>query len=102
MDNSVKNDLQKDIFELLELDQSSDDEKAKIFAKMLEVVQLRVINRLGDELSEQDADELNRLIETEPESAEDFIEKKLPNYADYFKQEAEKYKNELVIKMQER
>lgn len=101
MEASNSDQIKSDIFTLLNLHDSSDEEKGEIFAKILEVIQLRVIKRIGDELSQEDVQKFDELIEQDSPDAEEFLQEKISNYDEIFKEEAEKYKNELILKTRE-
>ena len=55
--------IEKDVFQLLGLEGSSEEDKKKVIDDMLETIQNRVVARLHDSLSEEDRSELERLNE---------------------------------------
>lgn len=60
---STKELIEKDLFELLGIQDSSDEYKSQLLESMSKTVDARVINRLSDMLSEEDSKKFEELAE---------------------------------------
>jgi len=68
MDNGifVSNEdlLEKDIFELLGIQNASEDQKNTILTRMVQTVNMRVAQRIASELSDEEAEEFRQYCES--------------------------------------
>lgn len=55
--------LNKDILSLMQADNLPDDEKQKLYEKMLGTIQNRVIARITDKLTDEEVEELKKLLD---------------------------------------
>ena len=99
--DDVKNDAEKNIFELLGAEDISEEEKAALLTQMLDLIDTRVLDRVLEDLSEEERIELERISkEDNTEAFEKFIEEKVPNYEALYVEEAKKLRQQLVIDME--
>lgn len=74
---TVEELLSKDIFELLNIEEASEERKAAVLKAIADLVDTRVVNRLANMMSDDDAKEFGRLAESgEKEKLIDFLVKK--------------------------
>jgi hypothetical protein len=99
MNEETNQKIQKDLFEELNIANIPDEEKGALLAHMLEVVQTRVILRISEMLSEEDMAKFNSMVEAEEDDAkiDDFLNEKVPNIDELYKEEASKLRQELII-----
>lgn len=89
----------KDLFILLGLQNLPEERKAELMQKMGSLVQRDVMMRVIDELSEDEKDEFQKLIEDHPEDFKrmcTFIEGKVPDVDDIVKESIESLRAELL------
>jgi len=81
----------------LGLENLSEEEKLKVLEETSDIVFDRVLIRLMNELSEEEANEFNNLLENEKEDeVAKVLYAKFPNINDIFDEEIEKVKEELA------
>lgn len=94
---TVEEILEKDIFELLGVANTSAEEKQALLAKLTSVVDARVINRVAELLSEKEAEEFATLAEAgDGQKLADFLVDKEIDLAQIVSEEATKYRVEFV------
>lgn len=94
---TVKDIIEKDIFELLGASALSGEQKDELSAKMLETVNLRVIDRIDQSFSDEEVAEWSKLIEEGDQAKIDqFMKSKNINTEELMLEEALKYKAEIT------
>ena len=89
--------LEKDIIELLGLDNLPEDKKAALLAKMAETVLNRISLRILDQLSDADQKRFNALLKQKTADAEidQFLKSKIKNLDEMRMAEILRFKQEL-------
>lgn len=96
-DLTAKDIIEKDIFELLGAQTLSDAEKQDLAAKMLETINLRVIDRIDEGFSDEEIGEWGNLInEGKTEKIDQFMKSKNIDVEALMLEEALKYKAEIA------
>jgi len=94
--------LNKDILELMGAQNLPQEKKQEIYQKMIETIQNRVIAKILDQLSEQDAEEWKKLLDSgDKQKAEEFLKTKQIDVAKLMLEESIIYKTEMVGLMEE-
>ncbi|MFA7142019.1 MAG: DUF5663 domain-containing protein [Candidatus Paceibacterota bacterium] len=89
-------DLTKTLFNELGLENIDTEEKEKILEQTADIVLERVLLRLMNELEEEDAKDLNELLEKgKDEEVATILYEKFPNIDEIFNEEINKFKQEL-------
>lgn len=89
--------LNKDILELMGVKDMPESKKQELYQKMLETVQNRVINRVGEQLSDEDVEAWNKVAETKDQGKmEEFLQSKSIDLGKMMMEESLVYKAELV------
>jgi len=89
--------LNKDILELMDAGDLSEEKKRELYIKMLETIQNRTIARIFDQLSPEDGEKLKQLIDSNNKAEiESFLKSKGIDIAQMMLEEAIIYKSELV------
>lgn len=92
--------VNKDLFELLGIEKASDEIKQKILEKMMTTVDARVVNRVAELLSEEDAKHFHQLSEqNDPQRIIDFLVSKEIDLPQIVTQEATRHRTEIVQMM---
>lgn len=87
----------EDIFTAIGAKDLTDDDKAKLFVKMIESVQIRTIGKIFETLDQDKKLELEKIIEEEEAPEMDrFLDDNVPNYEEIFASEAKKLQLELI------
>ncbi len=87
----------KDLIKELGLENLSVDEQEKLVSDMSEVVYERVLLRVVEELSDEEATELNNLFEKgNMEKIDQYLRDRVPDFASILKKEIEKYQEEMI------
>jgi len=87
-----------DIFAVMGAGNIPDEDKGALLAKMLQVVQTRVLLKILDSLSDKEDSELNAIADRgDAEELEQFLRTHVPNYDQLFEDEAKLLRQELVI-----
>lgn len=75
-----------------------DDAKQAALGNILQTLNLRVAQRIADNLSEDQMDEFDRLTEGEPdeEALSNWLKKQVPNYNELINEEAGKMREEAM------
>ena len=95
MDN--QNFLQANIIQDLGLDKLSAEEQAKALMEVGKIIFQRVILRVMDELSEEDKNEFDKLLDekmNDETAILNFLQSKLPNFNDLVNEEVAGFKKE--------
>lgn len=95
--------LNADLFDELGLDALSPEERVRFLEEMGGIVQQRVMIRVFDELSDEQKDELEAIIQTNPDNPQKVVEYvlvALPDYEALALEEMALYKKELVERFQ--
>ena len=71
-------DIQKNILAELELLPLPEEKKVALLNKMVELVQKRLLLRIVDSLSEEDAAELEKIAEDDKDRLFQFLQKRIP------------------------
>ncbi len=94
---SVEEILEKDIFELLDIDGASDERKQQLIQTMVTTVEARVVNRVAELLSDTEADEFKRVAEAgDPQKLADFLVETEIDLPRIVSEEATKHRIEVV------
>ncbi len=87
----------KDLIKELGLENLSVDEQEKLVSDMSEVVYERVLLRVVEKLSDEEATELNNLFEKgNMEKIDQYLRDRVPDFASILKKEIEKYQEEMI------
>lgn len=95
----IKDYLTKDLFEELNLDNLSLEERIEFIEKFGQVIEEKVLNRIMIELPEDDQKTLDELMKKELENSDlikDFLDKKMPNLEQIAEEEIANYKKILI------
>ncbi len=95
----IKQLIEKDLITELGLGDLADEKKIELVIKWGNVVQKDIMIRVLTELSENDKEELDKLLVGKGENFEEiyqFLEKKLPNLDEVVKEEIEKFREEMI------
>jgi hypothetical protein len=87
--------LNENIIGLLGLESLPDNEKQAMLEKMTELIQKRLMLRVMDVLSEEDAKQMAD-VEKNPQEILALIAEKVPNFEDLVKEEVVKLKEEML------
>ena len=93
-----KDILQQNIISALKLEALEDDKKIVLVDKMSEIVQGRLTLRVLEEMSENDRNEFEKILDSSPEGASDFLQKVFPDFLEIVEEEVVKLKQELIKK----
>jgi hypothetical protein len=89
--------IEKDIFELMGLENSSEEDKKIVMADMMETIENRVTGRLFDALSEEDRVVFEGLVEAgDDEKIKQFLKEKDIDVVKITAEEALFYKTEIL------
>jgi succinate dehydrogenase flavin-adding protein (antitoxin of CptAB toxin-antitoxin module) len=89
--------IDKDILELIGGENMSPEEKDEIYKKMMETIQTRVMARVDDLLSDEDAEDVKQFLETDDkEGFEQFMTERNIDIKLLYSEETLFYKLELV------
>lgn len=93
--------FQKDLITELGLQDLPDDKKEQFVLKVGELIQQNIILRVLDELSDKDKDEFEQVLtDNNPEKILAFLQSKIPNLEELFKEEVAKFKQTAISRMQ--
>lgn len=97
----IKNLFQKDLITELGLQDLPEDKKEQLILKIGELIQQNIILRVLNELSDKDKDEFDKVLaEENGEKTLAFLQSKLPNLEEIFKEEIAKFKESAIAQMQ--
>ncbi len=89
--------LEKDILELLGLEDLPEDQKRDLLTKMGELIEDRITLRILDFLTEEDRKKMDELLEKGKEKElDEFLKEKVPNLEELVLAEVLSFKEELV------
>lgn len=89
----------KNIIKELGLDDLSVEEQEKLLEEMAEIVYKKILLRVVNRLSEEEIAELNNLLDKKDyEKVNSYIEEKIPDFMEIFKQEIETFQEEIIKK----
>jgi hypothetical protein len=90
--------IQTNIFDLLGLQQLSNDRKEELLGQMAQVVQDRITDRLIEAMSAEQRTSFEQLLNTNPDPAavDSFLRQAVPEYETIAQEEASKFKQELT------
>lgn len=94
--------LDDDFLNDLGLGAASDDKKQAFLGQVLETLELRVGNRLSENLTDEQLDDFERTVgqaEDSGDAAEQWLKVNNPNYEQIVQEELSKLKSELQSKM---
>lgn len=95
--NAVEDIFNKDILELLGGENLPEEDKQKLYDKMLETTRFRVIATIHDSLSDEDREKWRQLFDTADQAQIDqFLRERNIDIAKLMAEEALKYKFEMV------
>jgi succinate dehydrogenase flavin-adding protein (antitoxin of CptAB toxin-antitoxin module) len=98
----LKKEAEKDLFESLGAKDIPNEEKGELLAKMMDLVQKRVVVRISEQLNDEQIKEFERLVEAgDDEATEKYLEAQVPDYDRLFVEEAKKLRHELIINLSE-
>lgn len=94
---SVKDILDKDLFELLGIENASDEQKQALLITMINTVDARVANRVASLLSDDDAEKFKQLADAgDSDALVDFLVKKEIDLPQIVSEEATRYRVEVA------
>ena len=89
--------LEKDIFELLGIPNAPEDQKNEILTTMIQTVNLRVAQRIADELTDEDAEQFKQLCESgDSDNVAAFLTEKNIDLPNIVAEEATRYRVEMA------
>jgi len=95
--NNLTHLLDKDILEIIGGKDLSQEKKEKLYTRMAETIQNRVIARIYDKLSEENAIQVDSLLESDDKNQlEQFLKEKNIDLAKMLLAEAIVYKSEMI------
>lgn len=90
-------DLNTDIFKELGLENISENEKVELLLEMAKTVQMRISDRVINQLTEADQKKLDELMAKNDDIAiDEFLTAKVPNIDDIAMEELVKFKQEMA------
>ncbi len=90
----------EDLFSALGIKDMPDEEKASLLARMLEIVQTRVFDKIYDLLSTTQQDEFVALLEdADPDVMQDYLQDHIPGYEKMYEDEGRILRQELILKL---
>lgn len=96
-DQEIKNVLEKDLLELIGGANLPPEKKQELYTKMAETVQNRAIARIFDQLSDEEGQELDKLIDGgDQNKVDEYLKSKNIDITSVLTQEAVIYKTEMV------
>jgi hypothetical protein len=94
---SVEELLQKDLFELLGVENADESKKKELLETMMRAVDARVLNRVAELLTSKEVEKFNELAETgDPQELADFLVEQEIDLPQIVSEEATKYRIEAV------
>jgi len=94
---TVEELLEKDIFQLLEIEGADEATKKQIFQTMLNTVNARAINRVASLLTEKEAEEFKELAERgDPPKLQHWLDEREIDLPKIITEEAIRYRTEIV------
>lgn len=88
---------EQNIINILGIEALPDERKIAIIERVSELVQKRLFVRLLDFLNASDKEELTRFLDSgDQKGLGDFLQEKVPNFADWIEEEVRKIKKELA------
>jgi hypothetical protein len=101
--STPKNKIQKDLFKEMGLDGLPEEKKTELMMKWGEIVQKDVVIRVVREMSEENKEELDKMLAENKSWDEiyEFLEDKFDDLDDIVKEETTKFQKELVENAQE-
>lgn len=94
--------LEQNIITVLNLQALDDEKKIALIDKMAEVVQKRLTLRVLDEMSEQDKNEFEKILDSSPDNVSEFLQKVFPNFLEMVQEEVVRLKKELINRFKEK
>jgi len=92
--------FEEDLFVVLGAQNSSEDEKAILLARMIEIVQTRVMEKIYNALTEQEREEFMRLLEsTDSDDVNTYVSQRVPNFQNLYEEEGRILRQELIVKL---
>lgn len=94
---TVEDILEKDLFELLRIPNASDEEKQRIIQSMVTTVDARVVGRVVELLSDEEADQFKTIAEAgDPQKLVDFLVEKEIDLPQVVSEEVTRHRIEVV------
>jgi hypothetical protein len=95
--------IEKDILELMGAKEMPEEQKERIYKSMIETIETRVIAKIDDQLTDEEAKRLKEIVNTGSKEEFDKYMKELDiNVDQIYAQEAMIYKMEMVQLMQDK
>jgi hypothetical protein len=89
--------LNKDILDLIGMSHLAEEEKGKLYQTMVETIERRVVGRVDEMLSDEEAEEWKKIVDAKDRQGfSDFLKEKSIDLVQIYAQEALIYKTELV------
>lgn len=89
--------IDEDILTLMGAKNMSEEEKEELYKKMIETIQLRVLSRIDDQLSDQEAEEVKEIVKSnDKEKFFDYLRSKNIDVGKLYAEEALIYKIEMI------
>jgi|GEM_PF-6215352 len=99
-DTTTNVPFEEDIFVVLGAQNCTDDEKAVLLARMVEIVQTRVMEKIFNRLSETEKDEFLRLLESaSSDDMNDYLGQHVPGFEQMYEDEGKMLRQELILKL---
>lgn len=93
----------KDIIKELGLENLTVEKQTELIDRMSETVYKRILLRLVDRLTDEEAKEINHLLDKEDfEKADEYIRDKAPDFVEILKQEVEKFQEQMIEPLKEK
>ncbi len=88
--------LEENIIESLDLGNLPEEKRNEILGQVGEVINKRIMNRIVDELSDEELNEFDQLMGNEPTGDQivEFLSSKIENFDSLVQEEVEKFKKE--------
>lgn len=98
LSDDQKDKVEKTIFDAIGAGDIPEEEKGALLAKMMELIESRVITKVYDSLSEDKRKEMEKASEADdPRVLEQFLTNEFPNLEKMYTDEAERLKLELNL-----
>ena len=94
------NTLKQNIIKELGLEALADDKKAALLQQMAEIIQQKLTLRLMDKMTPEDKETFEKTMDTDPDKANEFIQKTFPDFLEIMQEEIIKLKQELITHLQ--
>lgn len=92
----------KDLIKELNLEGLPEEKQAKLIYEMVNLVYDRILFRIADDLTEDEAIELNKLLDSgEEKKIFEFLERKVPDFITLLKEEIKNFEDRMIKNVRE-